>query len=99
MCIRDRLSKDKWRMISTPARPSGRSIGGSSGGEAILVRSHAAATSFAHLALGTKGGKSPAVGCTAVVRHLSRRSLVLLSLHSWPKHGARGPNRGTLRPL
>eukprot|EP00959_Pyramimonas_sp_CCMP1952_P097260 2032996-Pyramimonas_sp.AAC.1 len=68
-------------------------MGGSSGGEAILVRPHFAATSFAHLALGSKGRTPPMVGCTAVARHLSGRNLVLRCLYLWPKYGAHGPNK------
>eukprot|EP00959_Pyramimonas_sp_CCMP1952_P453652 9468571-Pyramimonas_sp.AAC.2 len=58
------LGKDEWRVFSTPSRPSGRPLGGSSGGETILVRSHVAATPFAHLSVGSK--LHHMVGFTAV---------------------------------
>eukprot|EP00959_Pyramimonas_sp_CCMP1952_P170470 3562457-Pyramimonas_sp.AAC.1 len=43
------VGKDGWKMVATPARNSGRTVTGTSAGEAILARTHVATSSFEYL--------------------------------------------------
>ena len=99
--VRNSVRKDGWKMVATPARASGKSDKGTSAGEAVFARLHAATSSFEHLVkFRPPGAAAPFHGFSALVWHLKGGNVVMVCTYLVPKEGlATGANAKTLRAL
>ncbi|CAK0810928.1 unnamed protein product, partial [Prorocentrum cordatum] len=95
------LDKDGWQLSSTPARPSGRSESGLSGGEWVLTRKFVASSSFQRMraAARAKGRQDPCQGFAPLTLHLKTGNVVVIAADLQPGLELRGINNDIMVAL
>ena len=92
------LSKDGWKCVATPARWSGKSATGTTGGEWIVSRKTTAITSFEGLRRSeiARTGKDPFAGIAPALWHTKTGNIIVISLYLLPGQRLRGDNEQVL---
>ncbi|CAK0875438.1 unnamed protein product, partial [Prorocentrum cordatum] len=95
---RSDLSRDGWKLLGTPARLTGRSATGTSGGEWMVAKKQIQTTSFEawREAGRSKSGQDPFEGFCPTCWHLKSGNIVIVSAYLLPQLGFKEANQRAL---
>ena len=95
------LDKDGWKCTHTAGLATGKSAGGTSGGEMVAAKRGLATSSFDHVrqAARLRGGEDPFRGFAANTIHTKAGNCVFVSAYMAPSWGPGSPNQAKLTAL